>query len=56
MKWNQDGDKITTASGDKTVKVIEFHSGKTLSVHETADGSNYPQHIIYSVKCHNSQY
>ena len=41
MRWNPSGDMIASASGDKTVTVLDFKTGKKLYTGNTLDGSKF---------------
>ena len=39
MRWSPSGDKLASASDDKTVKLLDFKTGKVLYAGNTSDGS-----------------
>ena len=39
VRWSPSGDKLTSASRDKTVKLLDFKTGKVLYTGKTSDGS-----------------
>ena len=41
MRWSPSGDMLASASGDKTVALLDFKTGKILYTGMTSDGSKY---------------
>ena len=39
MRWSSTGDKLASASDDKTVQLLDFKTGKVLYTGNTSDGS-----------------
>ena len=39
MRWSPTGDKLASASNDKTIKLLDFKTGKVLYTGYTSDGS-----------------
>ena len=39
VRWSPSGDKVASASHDKTVKLLDFKTGKVLYTGNTSDGS-----------------
>ena len=39
MRWSPSGDKLASAFEDKTVKLLDFKTGKVLYTGNTSDGS-----------------
>ena len=42
MRWSPSGDKLASASYDKTVKLLDFETGKVLYAGNTSDESKLP--------------
>ena len=40
MRWSPSGDMLASASDDKTVKLLDFKTGKVLYTGNTSDGGN----------------
>lgn len=39
VRWNSNGDMLATASDDKTVKLLNFKTGKIIHVAKISEGS-----------------
>ena len=48
VRWNPSGNMLATASLDKSVKLLEFQTGKVLYTGTTSDGSNFLYIYIHS--------
>ena len=48
MRWSPSGDKLASASLDRTVKLLDFKTGKVLYAGNTSDGSklSLPKYMI----------
>ena len=42
MRWSPSGDKLASTSGDRTVKLLDFNTGKVLYTGNPSDGSKLP--------------
>ena len=40
MRWDLSGDRLASVSKDRTIKVLDFKTGKVLYSGTTSDGSN----------------
>ena len=41
VRWSPSGDMLASASGDKTVALLDFKTGKKLYTGNTSDGSKF---------------
>ena len=52
MRWSPSGDKLTSASEDQTVKLLDFKTGKLLYTGNTPDESKLSISECMIVNCH----
>lgn len=49
VRWNPNGDMLATACYDRTAKLLDFRTGKTLHTVKTSDDSKFLMFNIYLI-------